>query len=165
MMGNALPQSGRGIINCKGKVDRMESVFSTKRIGGGTSGSLVAYRIALVTEGVATRSIFLPASSPTPRTHVARIVCSDSLVYVVIREESNLVSVLAYEFDGKWSDAWRISIPDIKIPDNRWGNVFDFKVLGDRFALSIGEYQHNNGMSGLPVATLGRRFAVEAYKP
>lgn len=164
IMGKFFPRNQRGIIGCKGKVDGMVSIFKTRRIRGGTAGSLTAFRIVLASAEPGSRSIFLPAFAPTPRTHVARIVCSESLIYVVLREEGNVVSVLAYGLGGNWSHAWRIHIPDLRVPDNQWGSVYGFEDRGDRFLLSIGDYHYNGGQSGLPAATLGKRYVIEATK-
>jgi len=162
----------RKLIGCKGRVAGVHSIFSTRSYGGGSGsrGTLTAWRIALASDEGAARSIFLPARIPTPGNEagrfldIARIVCSEALIYVVSREESDLVSVVTYDFAGNWRDAWRIQIADFKMPRDRWGTVFDFRDDGDRFTLSIGEYRHNSGQSGLPVATLGKRYAIVASK-
>jgi len=42
---------------------------------------------------------------------------------------------------------------------------YHIRVRGSgRSLLSIGEYKYNSGQAGLPAATIGRRFHIEAAK-
>lgn len=159
-----MPGDQHDIVGCSGKVSHRHSIFSTRKDGGATRGTLAAYRIALASEGTIPRSIFLPANVPTPRTYIARITCSDTLIYVVLRQESNTVGVLAYDVGGNRKNAWRIRIPDLVLPDRNWGHVVAFTDLGDRFRIVIGDYQHHGGTRSLTAATLRKRFVIDAPK-
>jgi hypothetical protein len=159
-----MPGDKRDIIDCEGKVSHKHSIFSTRKVKGGTSSTLTAYRIALGSESAQSRAIFVPAMFADSLVRISRITCTDTVIYVLLMEQRDIVAVLAYDLQGDRKNAWRIRIPDRTVSDRNPERVIDFADHADRFDVVIGEYQDHGGGRGATVATLGKRYVIHAPK-
>ena len=109
-------------------------------------------------------AIFIPVKVADRWVRISRVTCTDTLIYVLLMEQRDIVAILAYDLEGNRKNAWRIRIPDLTVSDRNWGRVIEFADRVDRFDVVIGEYQHHGGTRGATVATLGKRYVIDAPK-
>lgn len=151
-----MPGPQRGIVGCEGKIGYMHSVFSTRKEGTVIKGSLTAYRIALTSESKKPSEIFIPSSAHRKFIHVNRVVCSATLIYLAIPEDSGSFAVLAYDAEGRRKKAWRIRIPELASLERRQTALIAFAEHGDHLRMVIGEHRDRYA--------LGKRYVVDAPK-
>jgi len=157
MMGHA---ASRLVSGCEGKVRHVDTAWQTLRIpNGGSRSSHLPYRIALA-EGAASAHLYLPRGP-----ELARVACSDTHIYVVVRDSTNQYDVVAYDLGGNQSDAWRLRIPELDQRQYGRAHVLQFHHQGDRFSMVIGQYRRLGADRAPAIATLGKRVVVNLSSP